>query len=644
MTETRSTCPYCGVGCGVIIESRRRAASPACAATPTTRPTSAGCAPRARTLHLTAAPQTLAMRAAASRCCARTRRAPQAGALGRGARPRRRALRRTSSASTAPTRRLLRLGPAADRGLLRLQQAGQGPDRHQQHRHQLAPVHVQRGGRLQDDAGRRRPARPATTTSTTPHCCSSPAPTPPGRTRCCSAASRTRKTANPELKIIVVDPRRTDTAEAADLFLPILPGTDVALFNGMLHVMLWEGWIDAAYIAAHTEGFEALKAIGARLHARRGGADSAASPRTTLCRPRAGSARAAKADALAVLPGPEPVQQRHRQERRADQPAPGHRPDRQARRRPVLADRPAQRHGRARSGRPGQPAQRPPRPGQPGAPRRSGRAVGRAPTCRKSPARRRSRCSRPPPTARSRRCGSPAPTRRNRMPDQATVRRALERAEFVVVQEAFATTATCALRRPAAAGHHLGRKRRHGHQQRAPHQPRARRRAAPPARRAHDWADRRRLCAAARKPLLRRAGAAPRLFPYPTPESIWNEHRESTRGRDLDITGLSYAHARTRRRSNGRCPKARRRASARLYEDGVFPTADGRPALSTRAYQPVAEPRDARYPFCAHHRPPARPVARHEPHRHAGPPVRPRSRAGARTAPAGHGAAAAQGR
>jgi assimilatory nitrate reductase catalytic subunit len=63
----------------------------------------------------------------------------------------------------------------------------------------------------------------------------------------------------PQLKVIVADPRRTDTAREADLFLPILPGTDVALFNGMLHICLWEGLIDAAYIDAHTEGFAELK-------------------------------------------------------------------------------------------------------------------------------------------------------------------------------------------------------------------------------------------------------------------------------------------------------------------------------------------------------------------------------------------------
>ena len=45
---------------------------------------------------------------------------------------------------------------------------------------------------------------------------------------------------NPALKTIVVDPRRTETAREADLHLPILPGSDIALYNSMLHVMLWE--------------------------------------------------------------------------------------------------------------------------------------------------------------------------------------------------------------------------------------------------------------------------------------------------------------------------------------------------------------------------------------------------------------------
>lgn len=47
--------------------------------------------------------------------------------------------------------------------------------------------------------------------------------------------------ANPALKLVEVDTRRTDAAAQADLFLQIQPGTDVVLHHGMLHLMLWEG-------------------------------------------------------------------------------------------------------------------------------------------------------------------------------------------------------------------------------------------------------------------------------------------------------------------------------------------------------------------------------------------------------------------
>ncbi|HEX5682756.1 MAG TPA: molybdopterin-dependent oxidoreductase, partial [Ideonella sp.] len=55
------------------------------------------------------------------------------------------------------------------------------------------------------------------------------------------------KRANPTQKWIVADPRRTETAEAADLHLQLLPGSDVALFHGLLHLLLWEGLTDGAY-------------------------------------------------------------------------------------------------------------------------------------------------------------------------------------------------------------------------------------------------------------------------------------------------------------------------------------------------------------------------------------------------------------
>ncbi|MCC9705063.1 bifunctional nitrate reductase/sulfite reductase flavoprotein subunit alpha [Streptomyces sp. MNU76] len=59
-------------------------------------------------------------------------------------------------------------------------------------------------------------------------------------------------------KLIVVDPRRTATVEKADLFLQIRPGTDLALLNGLLHQLHANGHTDADFIAAHTEGWEAM--------------------------------------------------------------------------------------------------------------------------------------------------------------------------------------------------------------------------------------------------------------------------------------------------------------------------------------------------------------------------------------------------
>ncbi|WBO61949.1 bifunctional nitrate reductase/sulfite reductase flavoprotein subunit alpha [Streptomyces camelliae] len=59
-------------------------------------------------------------------------------------------------------------------------------------------------------------------------------------------------------KLIVVDPRRTATAAKADLFLQIKPGTDLALLNGLLHLLHADGHTDPDFIAAHTEGWEAM--------------------------------------------------------------------------------------------------------------------------------------------------------------------------------------------------------------------------------------------------------------------------------------------------------------------------------------------------------------------------------------------------
>jgi assimilatory nitrate reductase catalytic subunit len=62
-------------------------------------------------------------------------------------------------------------------------------------------------------------------------------------------------------KIVVIDPRRTATCDGADLHLPLAPGSDVALFNGLLNHIAETGHIDAAWVAAHANDIEATLEI-----------------------------------------------------------------------------------------------------------------------------------------------------------------------------------------------------------------------------------------------------------------------------------------------------------------------------------------------------------------------------------------------
>ena len=403
---------------------------------------------------------------------------------------------------------------------------------------------------------------------------------------------------NPALKIIFCDPRKTDTAGIADLYLPIQPGTDVMLFNGMLHIMLWEGWTDAAYIAAHTNGFEALKATvrdytpdlvaqtcgikkedlfaAAKLFAT-GGAQGTASDTqhrgatlSLYCQGlNQSSSGTAKNAALINL---------HLATGQIGKPGAG----------PFsLTGQPNAMGGREVGGLAnlisahrdmGNPAHRaevaalwgvqsvPDKPGKTAVEMFQAAADGDIKALWIA-------------------CTNPAQS----MPDQATVRRALERAELVIVQEAFATTATCAyadLLLPATTwgekdGTVTNSERRIS---------RVRAAVAAPGETRHDW-----QIAVDFARRLEEVGVGT-LFPYPTPESIWLEHRESTRARDLDITGLSYALL-EQSPQQWPFPHGASTGKTRLYEDAIFPTPDGRANFVNTLYQPVAEPRESRYPF-----------------------------------------------
>src|SRR4051812_11630570 len=69
-----------------------------------------------------------------------------------------------------------------------------------------------------------------------------------------------RRGPNPP-RLVVVDPRRTATAAEADVHLELRPGTNVALLNGLLHLVIAAGHVDDGYVAAHTVGFAALREV-----------------------------------------------------------------------------------------------------------------------------------------------------------------------------------------------------------------------------------------------------------------------------------------------------------------------------------------------------------------------------------------------
>ena len=77
------------------------------------------------------------------------------------------------------------------------------------------------------------------------------------------------KEQNPKVKLIVVDPRKTQTCALADLHLQILPGTDVILFNAMARWLIEKKKIDKSFIQKHTSNFEACKQMAFELSIRK---------------------------------------------------------------------------------------------------------------------------------------------------------------------------------------------------------------------------------------------------------------------------------------------------------------------------------------------------------------------------------------
>jgi assimilatory nitrate reductase catalytic subunit len=393
---------------------------------------------------------------------------------------------------------------------------------------------------------------------------------------------------NPGLRVVVIDPRATVTARAADLHLALKPGTDIALFNAMLHVIERDGLTDAPFKNSKTENFENLKPLidhwtperaaevcdlpvekivqAARMF---GNAKAALS---LYCQGLNQSASGTRKNCALInlhlatghigRPGAGPFSLTGQPNAMGGREVggmanllSGHRDlDNEEHRKEVAALWGVE----TVPWKPGKTAVE------------MFEAIGRGEIKAVWIA-----------------CTNPAQS----MPDANAVRKALSRADFVVVQEAFRDAETCDyadVLLPAASwgekeGTVTNSERRIS---------RVRAAIAPPGEARPDWE----LAvdfALRLQVLLNRKIS----FDYKSPEDIFNEHRESTRGRDLDIAGLSYALLDRDGPQQWPYPEGAKSGRTRLYADGVFPTPSGRARFVATEYLPPAEEPDAQFPF-----------------------------------------------
>lgn len=397
------------------------------------------------------------------------------------------------------------------------------------------------------------------------------------------------RAANPKMKLIVVDPRRTDTAASADLHLAIQPGTDVALFNGMLHALIWDDRLDRDFINAHTEGFAELR-HAVREYTPKMAADICGISEEALLTAARWFGEAGAALSLWCMG--------------LNQSA--HGSDKNL----------ALINLHLATGQIGRPGAGPfSLTGQPNA--MGGREVGGLATAlsgHRDPANPQHRAevaaiwgvdalpATPGKTAIPMFdaiaagqikalwivCTNPA----HSMPDANKVREALAACELVIVQDAYADTDSVAyadVLLPAAGwaekdGTVTNSERRISRVRRAV--------AAPGSARA-DWD----IGIDAARRLAARLGRGAHLFPYAGPDEVFAEHCLTTVGRDLDIGGLSYAVLEAEGPQQWPRPAGASQGAARLYTDHHFATDNGRARFHVARHHGVASPISARYPF-----------------------------------------------
>lgn len=397
---------------------------------------------------------------------------------------------------------------------------------------------------------------------------------------------RRRKLQAPgRVKVIVVDPRKTRTADVADLHLAIRPGSDVALLSAMLHVVIREGLVDRPFIERHTRGWDALRAIIDR---------SPPEQVAAICGVEAdrireaarlfGAARAAmsfwsmglnqsthgtaKNNCVINLhlatgqigrPGAGPFSLTGQPNAMGGRETgglahllPGHR----------LVVKEQDR--RAVEGLWGLPEGRiNPKPGLTAVELFKALAEGRVKSVWIL-------------------CTNPMVS----MPNLTLARQALARAELVIVNDIYhptETTQAADIVLPAAQwserdGTLTNSERCISYVERA---------VAPPGEALADWQI---LCRFAK------AMGVGHAFAFGSSEDVYEEYKRLTRGQDLDISGVTYERLK-RGPLQWPCPTLQHRSTMRRFTNGVFAHPDGKAAFCPHEYEPPAESPDESFPF-----------------------------------------------
>jgi len=398
------------------------------------------------------------------------------------------------------------------------------------------------------------------------------------------------KSRRPEMKVIVIDPRRTDTCDLADLHLAILPGTDVALFHGILYMLLWEGWIDRDFISKHTEGLAELKELvrdytppmvsqlcGISIEQLQQCAEWVGTSPSFLSlwcmglnQSTAGSAKNSALINLHLATGQigrpgagpfsltgQPNAMGGRETGSLSNLLPGHREAANAGHRAEVAAY----------------------WGVEKLPETTGlTAIELFEQVRNGTIK-----------ALWIACTNPAQS----MPDQNAVRAALQACPFVVLQEAFRTTETAGfadLLLPAASwgekdGTVTNSERRISHVRKA---------IVAPGEARSDWAITVDFAQRLEKHL--RPGQTS-LFAFDAPAQIFDEYKQLTRGRDLDLSGISHDLIDCLGPQQWPFPAGAKEGTARLYVDGVFPTTSGRARFVADPFRAAREQPDGQFPL-----------------------------------------------